>query len=340
MENNIPVQEKAVEEKKDGKEKRVKAFNIILAIIMAVCLWAYVVGEVNPETHKTITDVPLTVTGESDLEANGLVMLTELSDTVDVVVSGRRSEVYDMSASKITARLDVSRLHEGENQVSIKVTAPSNVDEAIAKDGDFIIVVDTMVREEKPVVIDFKGNPGSGSNVAIEKISTEKVVVSGPKTIVAMVENVVGVLEVNASEDTYIETLVLKPLDAEGNEVMGVELSTNSVQVEAVKSLTKTVPVIIELKGTPPEGYAAEIDSEVNLRITGDSEDIKDVNEIIADAVDVSRMTETATVTVKAAIPAGVSALDSVGKIIKDNSGKVDVEVKIKVTPPPEDQEE
>ena len=35
--------------------KKVRVMNIVLAIVLAVILWAYVIGEVNPETETTIT---------------------------------------------------------------------------------------------------------------------------------------------------------------------------------------------------------------------------------------------------------------------------------------------
>jgi len=333
VDNNNPVQENAALEKAVDKKNKIKVFNIVLAIVMAICLWAYVVGEVNPETKKTITDVPLTVIGESDLEANGLIMLTEISDTVDVVVSGRRSEVYNMTASKVTARLDVSKLHEGENQVSIRVTAPSNVDDVEVKDGDFIIVVDTLVKKEKPVTVSFKGNPGAGGEVSLVKISDETVLVSGPKSLVAKVDTVVGELEVDGSNDTYVNTLRLKPVDAAGKEVKGVTLSINTVSVEAVRSVTKEVPVKVGLVGSPRDGLKAEIESEISLKISGEAEYVKEISKLVGDSVDVSNLTETTTVKAWVQLPQGVNALDSVGNTMEENSsGKVSIDVKIKVT--------
>ena len=42
-----------------------KKFNIVLSLIIAVGLWAYVIGETNPTDTRTFRDIPITfVNGE------------------------------------------------------------------------------------------------------------------------------------------------------------------------------------------------------------------------------------------------------------------------------------
>ena len=52
-----------------------KKVNIILALIVAIVLWAYVLGEVNPETTVTVKDVPINFLNQDMLEDTGYTIL-------------------------------------------------------------------------------------------------------------------------------------------------------------------------------------------------------------------------------------------------------------------------
>ncbi|MBR2576512.1 MAG: hypothetical protein IKE40_04355, partial [Firmicutes bacterium] len=147
--------------------KKVRVMNIVLAIVLAVILWAYVIGEVNPETETTISGVPLRVVGTNVLESKGLTLLTEFDDTVTVVISGRRSDVYNVNANKLSAKIDVSNCVEGENQISVQISAPDKVSKAEARDGDFLVLVDKIVTEDKPVDIQVSGNLSADTSVEV-----------------------------------------------------------------------------------------------------------------------------------------------------------------------------
>ena len=44
-----------------------KKFNIVLALIIAIALWAYVLGEVNPESTATVKNIPINFTNQESL---------------------------------------------------------------------------------------------------------------------------------------------------------------------------------------------------------------------------------------------------------------------------------
>lgn len=338
MEKKIP---KEIKSEREHNKNSTRVVNIILAIVLAVILWAYVLGEVNPETQKTINGVPLYITGESVLDDKGLVILTEIEDTVTAVIEGRRSEIYDMSAEKLTARIDVSLLREGENQVEVRVTAPGNVNNAYARDGNLVLIVDSLAEETEPITVDLKGSLGAGSDVKITSMSDDKVVISGPSTYLAKVKTVGGVLNVNSKQDTFLADVELKPYDEDGQVVEGVDLSIKKIKVEATRYETKTVPVSAELEGTAPEGTKIGFDEKLMLKITGDAADVKEVTELGAEPVNISNIEEDKAVQITVTVPPGVNVLDSVGKIIeKNSSGKIVIEATLRVTSEDPEQKE
>ena len=47
-----------------------KKFNIVLSVLIAIGIWAYVIGETNPTDTKTYRDVPIQFLGEESLDEN------------------------------------------------------------------------------------------------------------------------------------------------------------------------------------------------------------------------------------------------------------------------------
>lgn len=309
-------------------ENKVRVMNIILAIILAVILWAYVIGEVNPETETTVSGVPLRIVGENVLESKGLTLLTEFDETVTVVISGRRSDVYNVNASKLSAKIDVSGCVEGENQITVQVSAPDKVSKAEARDGDFLVLVDKVVTEDKPVDIQVSGNLSNDTSVEIVGLSEDKVSVTGPSTYVKQVSSLTGVLNVKDSVNEYNRSVEIVPTDKDGNLVEGVELSQTTVAVEAEKMMTKTVSVEVVTSGSGPEGMVVSPASSLKLKIRGKYDDMKNITSLKTSPVDISRITENSSVDVTIQLPLGITALDNGGDPIRNQT---DDSVTIKV---------
>ena len=309
-------------------ENKVRVMNIVLAIILAVILWAYVIGEVNPETETTVSGVPLRIVGENVLESKGLTLLTEFDETVTVVVSGRRSDVYNVNASKLSAKIDVSGCVEGENQVTVQVSAPDKVSKAEARDGDFLVLVDKVVTEDKPVDIQVSGNLSNDTSVEIVGVSEDKISVTGPSTYVEQVSSLTGVLNVKDSVNEYNRNVEIVPTDKDGNLVEGVELSQTTVGVEAEKMMTKTVNVEVVTSGNSPEGMIVSPASGLKLKIRGKYDEMKNITSLKTSPVDISRITENASVDVTIQLPLGITALDNGGDPIRNQT---DDSVTIKV---------
>ena len=300
--------------------KKVRVMNIVLAIVLAVILWAYVIGEVNPETETTISGVPLRVVGTNVLESKGLTLLTEFDDTVTVVISGRRSDVYNVNANKLSAKIDVSNCVEGENQISVQISAPDKVSKAEARDGDFLVLVDKIVTEDKPVDIQVSGNLSADTSVEAVDISADKVSVTGPSTYVEQVSALAGVLEVKDNSNEYNRSVELTPVDEDGNPVERVELSQPAVTVEAEKMLTKTVGVEVVTTGTAPEGMTVAPTSNLKLKIRGRYDDVKGISSLKTAPVNISGIKENTTVDVTVQLPPNITALDSGGDPIRNQT--------------------
>ena len=54
-------------------KKNRKIFNIVLAIVLAVGVWMYVINVENPSGTGTVREIPVTVVGEDSLAERGLM---------------------------------------------------------------------------------------------------------------------------------------------------------------------------------------------------------------------------------------------------------------------------
>ena len=90
-----------------------KAFNIILAVLIALALWVYVTAIIGQVGSMTIRNVPITLVGEDVLNSKGLMIDASTKLTVNVGITGGRSALVAIASNSsefITARLDVLSL--------------------------------------------------------------------------------------------------------------------------------------------------------------------------------------------------------------------------------------
>lgn len=108
-----------------------KKANLVIAIILAIGLWIYVVGVVDPSTNGKVTDVNVTFTNEETLKDEGLQIaeVTDPNETqVTVTIKGARSDVKQVKAEDILITANVGDLKEGKNEVALSISVPSTVD--------------------------------------------------------------------------------------------------------------------------------------------------------------------------------------------------------------------
>ena len=85
-----------------SKNLLIKAFSLVFAF----CLWLVVVNQLDPVTNQTIYNVPVTVKNENYFAERDQYVTIESELSVNVTVSGRRSEVEKLSAEDFTATVD------------------------------------------------------------------------------------------------------------------------------------------------------------------------------------------------------------------------------------------
>ncbi|MBQ2304603.1 MAG: hypothetical protein II181_00735, partial [Firmicutes bacterium] len=170
---------------------RNKRFTLVLAFLIAVALWAYVLGEVDPERRITIRNVPIVYTNEAALEDAGLVITSADHDKVDVSFSARRSIANKISEDDFRAIVNLSGLTRGDNVVELSVTRPSSITLDSISPQYITITTENSVSVEKEIEIVYS-NQVANKEPMITQLSTETVTVSGAESAVDKVDRVVA----------------------------------------------------------------------------------------------------------------------------------------------------
>ncbi len=269
----------------------------LVSVVIAFILWLVVMNVSDSMITVKIKGIPVQQKNGAALEELDKVYDVAKGDTVDIVVKGRRSIVEGLDVDDFIATADLSTMSI-TNTVQITVTSKNGG----IRDEISITCVDNVMRlnlEEKislqySVKVKTVGTAKSGYAVCGYQTSPNIITVEGPKSAVEKVTEVdVNVDVTNASSAMDLEgTVVL--YDAYGDEINNdkITVSQETVKVHIDIFPTKEVPVEVDIKGSPREGYTM---SEVlyqpqTVNIAGEPSDLKGVEKIVIDDVYISGM--------------------------------------------------
>ena len=294
-----------------------KILAFLLALLVSIGLWVYAVTVVNPDGRADIKGVRVRLVGLIDLQSKNL-MLTEGSEQyVNVSVSGRRSDLKELSSSSLEAIADVSNIDApGEYDLSWTLEPPSTVASGDIKlvdtNSSRITVKVSEYRERTglPVTVEYIGTLADGYIRDTETATTLSV--SGPAEEVSLIDHAVAQVNlegVSADIDAdYPYTFV----DADGN---ALTLSANVTASSETVHLT--VPILrykqVELRVKLIDGGGAT-ESDVNctiepktIAVTGSEEALKSLDYLEIMTIDLAKTTESQTWDITPELPAGVT---------------------------------
>lgn len=251
----------------------------ILSLLIAIFLWVYVMGEVDPTTSTTIKDVPVKLQHLDALEEKDLAVKGSQQFSVDVVIEGSRAELNRLDRSEIKAEADLFGYEKGKNQVPVQVSVPENVTLKDIKTPRIEVVLEELVSDYKTIEVSFRGDTEEDTEPGEVECSPAEIEVKGGKSAVKSVESVR--VEIRAAELTdELQTFSVKPkaYDKNGKHVTNVEFSTEMVDVRAILHHTKTIQISgneIELKNVGQDLEAVVRTAKVSVTATGQKTQIE-----------------------------------------------------------------
>ena len=280
--------------------------NFILAIIMAIVLWAYVLGEVDPMRTITVRNIPIRLINQAALENEGLVITEMDYETVSVTFSAKRSVGNKIDSDDFHATASLSDITKGDNVVQISLSKPSNITVESMSSEYINIKTEQLVTSEKEISIQFINETDDETEPKIINLSDDTVKISGALSAVGQVDKVVADLDVSRmDEEPRTISVELKVLDSSGRDVPGIELEFSNVSITAAMESTKTVPLVVPVTGQDSGSVNRQIDTPTEVTIKGDDEVLETISSISCNVIDLSDVYESGEITLVPIIPKG-----------------------------------
>ena len=269
--------------------------NLLISIVCAIVLWAYITTVVNPETERTINNVPVELTNIEALNYRGFTINESMSYVVDVVVRGARSEVAKLTTLDFRATADMTGYRKGIANVPVNMTVPSNIELVDIRPETIAVEVVNLITVNKPVRLEFEDEFPRGVEPGALIITPEEMEVSGVADVVDSIDYIRALVPAGAlTEEVSTFRIDVFAINKAGEVVHNAGLSHNSVEVTAALYTVKQVPLRLETIGEPNENTEVTdmfIPSFITIR--GAVADIEDIEEIEGRPIDLSNITYT-----------------------------------------------
>ena len=257
----------------------------IISLVIAILLWIYVMGEVNPETKEKISDIEVTFVNTEQLADEGLAVLDDQDIKVSAVIKGKRSVINEAKKTGITATIDVADASKGKNRGKVELELPSGVTLDSISDETISYTVESSVEEKKDVQIDFVGDVDSDTDLVpwAYDIYPATVRVTGAQSVVDEVDVVQGKITTNVvSKNAKTVEVELTAVKEDGTEVQGVVLSQSKAQTTVQLMQTKDVDVDITSQGVDSGKEVDSISGVDSVKVVGLAGVLADLDSIKA----------------------------------------------------------
>ena len=296
---------------------------LLLSLVVAFGLWAYVITNVSIEETSTITNIPIIFQNEGALTGRNLMLTAGTEQTVTLTVTGNRSEVLKLNSNNVSVVVDLSRIYDaGRQSVSFTVSYPAdvntNVISYVADKSRIALTVENKIDVTIPVVIEYTGTLAEGYRVDkdAQYIDRTEILVTGPESVVSQMAQA----RIEVSLEGVSETLDLDCeyilCDAEGVPVEVPNVDQVVVDAEMVYlrlpvQAYKIVP--FELNVTDGGGATKDTTSIVfepaEILIAGSDEALAGIESIVLDSINLADLLEDEIRTYEVVLPAGVENL-------------------------------
>ena len=273
--------------------------SICLSVFLAIIFWLYVRAEVDPTQPGILRQVPVELTGEGILTSQGLTVANISAETVELRLEAPTSVLENLTRSKISVVVDVSKCTSGENVLTYTPKVPININTEgtvwVSQNPETITVkVEKLDSKVFPIEFQLHGSVAKGYQAGTAAISPETVNISGPVDQVSQIDKVVAVLESSELSEQYSGNLPLRLYDAEGEELTDLEvnLEAESVYVVLPVVVVKEVALTVNFLaggGATEDDVSYKIEPET-ITVSGNADDMREFDQLSLGSIDLSNV--------------------------------------------------
>jgi len=282
-------------------------FLIGVSILSAIIIWIYVVYQVSPMYETTIRNVPVSfVKQPKDFTTGKLTLLSTGTETVDITIRGKRSNVSKIKRDEINCNVNMSEI-TSEGSYTLPFSINFNVDgiEVLSKDPyNITLNVDDVITSELKIECINQGTPADGFIADTVDYSPLKIRLTGARSVVKKVKKAKIIVDLTGATDTISGGYKVKLYDKDGKEVEDERIKKNITYTELKYN-------ILQVKET---SISASLSSDTNNRgkkvkvskikpssatVIGDKRELLNIDKLSTEEIDVRYVKDGDTITVK-----------------------------------------
>ncbi len=161
----------------------------LLAVIMAIICWLYVMNEQNPASDVTFT-VPLQIRN-----VNTNLIVAEAPENIRLKLRGQRNTLANLLPKDIVSTADLRGLTEGKHEVLITTQLPAGVEIVDSTPEKATIRLEMIISRILSVKPQVSGTVSEGFTVGNINSLPEHVQISGPRALVESVRTAVAPID-------------------------------------------------------------------------------------------------------------------------------------------------
>ena len=289
-------------------DKGRKIVNTILALLVSMAAWVFVVYNYDPMTKEKYSGIPITYTGLETLANRGYAVAETNHERVDVTLDQKRIDTGSISPDDISVTADVSQLASGQNTVALHVEGPEDTSVSDVSLKTVTIDIESSDSEDMEISVEYpEASADDDAEPIVEELSETEATVIATSDRLAKVDRVAAVIDPNDLNDKLKPlTVDLAALDAEGNRVLNVVVYPQSVSFKAAAGYVREVRLVVPVKDDSDDNYERTYTVQDTIVIKGSKGLVNKVGSITADEIDISRYYEDAEIPLTFELPQGI----------------------------------
>lgn len=274
----------------------------LLSLGIAIVVWFVIINSEDPIGSREFKDIPVKLLNESQVQEREKVLEVLDGDTVDVVVEGRRSQLDVLTESDIVATADLLEVSFMDT-VLVKASVPNYPDVTVTNNGENVmkLLFDDYVTKRFSFQVDTVGEPMAGYYVGDALPSPNIIQISGAKTVLDKVKEVVLEVDVSGRSVDFTTTAIPVVYDMNGDKIssskLNLQAESDTVTVNVPILASKEMKVRVTTVGEVPEGYELLTENIAfqpeTIRVAGSKEDLEKLGYYLTLEVDVTGQTGT-----------------------------------------------
>lgn len=231
----------------------------LLSVIVGFIIWLVIINIIDPTISRHFSDIPVEILNENVITNSNQVYEVKSGETVDVTIKGKRSFVEELTESDFYASADLSKLST-VNTAGIQVKLNKAVKGNVELDwNNEVLSISLEERDSQQFRVQITTEGELADSYVQGEITTQPniIEVSGGKSKIKRVATISAMVELDGQSSDFETdvTPILYDIDGDVIDSTNVTFSKDTVHVKVRVVPTKSVPVYVDVKGKPAEGY-------------------------------------------------------------------------------------